>query len=99
MRPRSYFTCRRYVPWCRRLETGRLPNCIDRGDYRASEVSPPSPRRIGVRPIKSSVAGALVLVLLPLTAVSTAHNPPYLDSRLSTDRRVADLMRRMTLDD
>ena len=52
-----------------------------------------------MRPIKSSVAGALALALLPLTAVSTAHTLPYLDSRLSADRRVADLMRRMTLDD
>jgi beta-glucosidase len=52
-----------------------------------------------VRPIKSYVAGALALALVPLTAVSTAHGLPYLDPRLSTDRRVADLIRRMTLDD
>lgn len=52
-----------------------------------------------MRPIKSYVAGALALALMPLTAVSTAHHLPYLDPRLSTGRRVADLMRRMTLDD
>ncbi|MFI5895744.1 glycoside hydrolase family 3 protein [Actinoplanes sp. NPDC051513] len=61
-----------------------------------------------MRPIKPYVAGALALALLPLTASSSApastvdagaHGPSYLDSRLSTHRRVADLMRRMTLDD
>ncbi|GAA0812960.1 glycoside hydrolase family 3 N-terminal domain-containing protein [Spirilliplanes yamanashiensis] len=36
---------------------------------------------------------------LPVTVVVNAHGFPYLDKKLSTDKRIADLMKRMTLAD
>ncbi|WP_433291572.1 glycoside hydrolase family 3 protein [Actinoplanes sp. CA-030573] len=50
-----------------------------------------------VLPLGLTARGA-TLAATP-TVIVNAHGLPYLDRRLSIDRRVADLMRRMTLDD
>jgi len=56
-----------------------------------------TPSAAATLPLSLRVAGAS-LTAAPLVVVN-AHGLPYLDVRLPVDRRVADLMSRMTLDD
>ncbi len=69
------------------------------GSVRAFTVAVPAARQPAAAarlPLSLSATGA---ALTTPTLIVNAHGLPYLDSRLSVDRRVADLMRRMTLDD
>jgi beta-glucosidase len=82
------------------LGTLTFPAGLPSGSVRQLAVAAPaasSPSAARPLPLSLTATGA-VLSSAPLVIVN-AHGLPYLDKRLSIDRRVADLMRRMTLDD
>ena len=83
-----------------RIATLTIPAGTPSGSVRNLTVTAPAataPATARALPLDLTTSGA-TLTAKP-TVIVNAHGLPYLDSRLPIDKRVADLMRRMTLDD